>query len=210
MLRNIYKYILMRSESTNSIITSFLLWDRCLAFPQMASSLFLVNGKLSQWSEWTRCDKLCGHGKEKRYKTCSNPKPRCGGKNCDLSISVEEERPCVYCPGNVLKGFLDLEQCPTFEFFFPVCHKFDHYSWLDQFFIPRRSARSFSVASRTRKIVICTALPIAVIRNLVSRSLLWPRTLLHQPVLALEFAIILTRKFALNSLFEKEVVFFNI
>ena len=126
MLRNIYKYIVMRSESTNSNLTSFLLWDRCLAFPQMASSLFLVNGKLSQWSEWTRCDKLCEHGKEKRYKTCSNPKPRCGGKNCDLSISVEEERPCVYCPGNynamlehVLKGFLDLEQCPTLNFSFP-------------------------------------------------------------------------------------------
>ena len=100
MLRNIYKYILMRSESTNSNITCFPLWDRCLAFPQMASFLFLVNGKLSQWSDWTRCDKLCEHGKERRYKTCSNPKPRCGGKNCDLSISVEEERPCVYCPGN--------------------------------------------------------------------------------------------------------------
>ena len=98
----------------------------------MASSLFLVNGKLSQWSEWTRCDKLCEHGKEKRYKTCSNPKPRCGGKNCDLSISLEEERPCVYCPGNynamlehVFKGFPNLEQCPVSEFFFPVCHKFD-------------------------------------------------------------------------------------
>ena len=98
----------------------------------MASFLFSVNGKLSQWSNWTRCDKLCEHGKEKRYKTCSNPKPRCGGKNCDLSICVEEERPCMYCPGNynallehVFKGFLDLEQCPAFEFFFPMCHKFD-------------------------------------------------------------------------------------
>ena len=71
--------------------------------------------------------------KVKSNDTRRNPKPRCGGKNCDLSISVEEERPCVYCPGNynavlehVFKGFLDLEQCPTFEFFFPVCHKFDH------------------------------------------------------------------------------------
>ena len=130
----------------------------------MASFLFSVNGKLSQWSNWTRCDKLCEHGKERRYKTCSNPKPRCGGKNCDLSISVEDERPCMYCPGNynallehVFKGFLDLERCPTLNFSFPCAT--NSISWLHQFFIRRKSARSFSGARRTRKIAIlyCTS-----------------------------------------------------
>ncbi|XP_074614387.1 uncharacterized protein LOC141874129 [Acropora palmata] len=72
-----------------------------------------VNGKLSQWSDWTRCDKLCEHGKERRYKTCSNPKPRCGGKNCDLSISVEEERPCVYCPESGIRSYGDYCVAPN-------------------------------------------------------------------------------------------------
>ena len=60
---------------------------------------FLVHGGLTEWSLWGRCNRLCEHGKQKRYKTCTNPKPRCGGKQCDASLVTEEERPCFYCPG---------------------------------------------------------------------------------------------------------------
>jgi len=60
---------------------------------------FLVHGGLTEWSQWGRCNRLCEHGKQKRYKTCTNPKPRCGGKQCDASLTTEEERPCFYCAG---------------------------------------------------------------------------------------------------------------
>ena len=58
-----------------------------------------MDGGLTEWGEWGRCDKLCEHGTERRYKTCTNPKPRCGGKQCDASIATKDESDCMYCPG---------------------------------------------------------------------------------------------------------------
>ena len=58
-----------------------------------------VDGGLTEWSKWSRCDKLCEAGKEQRQKTCTQPKPRCGGKQCDPTVKTVEERDCYYCPG---------------------------------------------------------------------------------------------------------------
>ena len=60
--------------------------------------IVLVDGGLTEWGEWGRCDKLCEHGKQRRYKTCTNSKRRCGGKHCDPSVVITEEKPCMYCP----------------------------------------------------------------------------------------------------------------
>ena len=59
----------------------------------------LVDGGLTEWSEWGRCDQLCEPGKQRRHKTCINPKRRCGGKQCDPNVATTEEKPCMYCPG---------------------------------------------------------------------------------------------------------------
>lgn len=72
-----------------------------------------VNGGFSEWSEWVRCDKLCEHGKQRRYKTCSNPKPRCGGNNCDLTIPTVDERRCMYCPESGIRSYDDFCVTPN-------------------------------------------------------------------------------------------------
>jgi len=72
-----------------------------------------VDGGLTEWSEWGRCDKLCEHGKQKRHKTCTNPKPRCGGKQCDPSLVTEEERPCMYCPESGIRSYGDYCVAPN-------------------------------------------------------------------------------------------------
>ena len=59
---------------------------------------YSVDGGLTEWGEWGNCDKLCEPGKQRRYKTCTNPKRRCDGKLCDPSIQTVHERDCMSCP----------------------------------------------------------------------------------------------------------------
>uniref|UniRef100_A0A7M5WTV5 Hemicentin-1 n=1 Tax=Clytia hemisphaerica TaxID=252671 RepID=A0A7M5WTV5_9CNID len=41
-----------------------------------------VDGKWAEWSEWESCDKCCGGGSQRRYRTCDNPPPGPNGKKC--------------------------------------------------------------------------------------------------------------------------------
>ncbi|KAL9951073.1 hypothetical protein ACROYT_G043669 [Oculina patagonica] len=66
-----------------------------------------LDGGLTEWSEWGRSDKLCEQGRQRRHKTCTNPKPRCGGKQCDPSLVTMEEKPCTYCPESGIRSYGD-------------------------------------------------------------------------------------------------------
>ncbi|KAJ7379902.1 semaphorin receptor binding [Desmophyllum pertusum] len=41
-----------------------------------------VNGGWSKWSDYGSCSKPCGKGKKYQTRTCDNPKPSGGGKDC--------------------------------------------------------------------------------------------------------------------------------
>ncbi|KAK3716436.1 hypothetical protein QZH41_016844, partial [Actinostola sp. cb2023] len=64
-----------------------------------------VHGGLSEWSDWEKCDKLCANGKQRRHKTCSNPKPRCGGKLCNPASKTIEEKACYSCPESPIRSY---------------------------------------------------------------------------------------------------------
>merc|ERR1719265_1232740 len=42
-----------------------------------------VDGGWSDFGEWSECSKACGGGSQSRSKSCNNPVPRNGGKNCE-------------------------------------------------------------------------------------------------------------------------------
>ncbi|XP_052900964.1 hemicentin-1-like [Anopheles moucheti] len=42
-----------------------------------------IEGGWTGWSDWTGCNEPCGYGRNIRFRSCSNPAPRHGGRPCD-------------------------------------------------------------------------------------------------------------------------------
>ena len=61
-----------------------------------------MNGKLSEWAMWSKCDK----GKAKRIRQCNNPVPRCGGTPCEGDTYQQKE-----CTEPTLPGKEKLASC---------------------------------------------------------------------------------------------------
>ncbi|XP_002157334.1 coadhesin [Hydra vulgaris] len=53
-----------------------------------------VDGGFSEWSEWSLCSESCGKGLNKRERSCNNPSPSNGGKDCSSHGSNTESREC--------------------------------------------------------------------------------------------------------------------
>jgi hypothetical protein len=61
--------------------------------------IFLVDGKLTPWSDWTECNVRCGLGEQFRVRSCE--KPENGGKTCNGKL--KEFQTCQgrrECPGS--------------------------------------------------------------------------------------------------------------
>ena len=56
-----------------------------------------IDGGLSDWSAWSKCSSKCNGGEQKRNRTCSNPEPAHGGKDCEGELTESKkcnEQPC--------------------------------------------------------------------------------------------------------------------
>ena len=58
-----------------------------------------VDGKWSDWGDWSTCSLPCGGGTQDRLRTCTNPPPAFGGAQC--TGESNEIRSCNSqpCPG---------------------------------------------------------------------------------------------------------------
>ena len=58
----------------------------------------IVDGGWTEWEEEYSCTASCGKGVESFTRSCTNPEPKCGGKECDgsstLSKECDTQKPC--------------------------------------------------------------------------------------------------------------------
>ena len=61
--------------------------------------MLIVDGDWGGWSNYGKCTKTCGSGKQTRTRSCDNPPRDHGGNDC--TGSNDEERSCNTnaCPG---------------------------------------------------------------------------------------------------------------
>nr|XP_040571099.1 SCO-spondin-like isoform X1 [Lepeophtheirus salmonis] len=57
-----------------------------------------IDGGWSIWTKWTPCSSTCGTGTKSRFRSCSNPIPKYGGKICVGSASESAKCFSRYCP----------------------------------------------------------------------------------------------------------------
>jgi len=63
---------------------------------------FAVDGGWSPWGNWSRCSKTCGTGYQIQTRTCTNPVPQYGGKDCQGQL--QQSRNCEetkHCPSEL-------------------------------------------------------------------------------------------------------------
>lgn len=65
------------------------------------------NGGYTPWSDFSPCSATCGGGMQQRTRTCTNPPPSNGGKDCSLLGATFESRNCSSnpCPSKNLTVF---------------------------------------------------------------------------------------------------------
>ena len=68
-------------------------------------SLSIVNGGYSDFKPYGVCSKSCGGGEETLKRTCTNPPPSNGGKDCSELGPESTTRECnnQKCPGKMDK-----------------------------------------------------------------------------------------------------------
>ena len=62
-----------------------------------------MDGKWGTWNGWLSCTNTCGKGTRSRQRSCGNPTPSNGGKQCVGGIKELDECESKACPGTYIK-----------------------------------------------------------------------------------------------------------
>ena len=82
----------------------------------------MVDGGYSNWSAWGGCDTECGIGRQWRLRSCNNPKPKNGGKDCKgefaqtrrcekICRGIDRDNNYCKCLQKILKNYYINEMC---------------------------------------------------------------------------------------------------
>ena len=77
-----------------------------------------IDGGWSEWSDWSECSKECGGGRQSRTRTCNNPAPEDGGKDCSGDDKEKQDcnmNPCPVCNKKRAKKAKKADACKSLE-----------------------------------------------------------------------------------------------
>lgn len=114
----------IKTEDYKIIVCLFV----CGFFTELSKCSFsIVDGGFTIFSNYSACSKTCGGGVQSRTRSCANPLPQFGGKNC--SGGYEETRQCNTqpCPSKNMDMLLDGKSNITF------CSRWCHFSVIINF-----------------------------------------------------------------------------
>lgn len=58
-----------------------------------------MDGNFTEWGNWSNCFLPCGNGTRYRVRSCTNPPPAHGGRNCSGPINETQSCNNHSCPG---------------------------------------------------------------------------------------------------------------
>lgn len=61
-----------------------------------------VNGQWNCWTTWSACSVTCKGGVQSQMRSCNNPSPQHGGKNCSGESMVTRSCNVRPCPGSYI------------------------------------------------------------------------------------------------------------
>ena len=78
------------------MVSSLKKYLTSLAKSHVINLLYLteIDGGYSEWSSWSQCSTTCGDGHRSRGRSCTNPPPSGGGKDCAGLGPGTETRDC--------------------------------------------------------------------------------------------------------------------
>ena len=57
-----------------------------------------INGGWAEWGDWSKCSAQCGGGRQTRKRSCNNPAPAHGGKECSTNSAESKSCNTQPCP----------------------------------------------------------------------------------------------------------------
>jgi len=80
----------------NTVVIVIMMWRSVVC---VCVFVWSVHGQYSSWSSWSECSMTCGDGSSYRTRSCRDPAPANGGRDC--RGQARQRKPCVVqeCPG---------------------------------------------------------------------------------------------------------------
>lgn len=99
-------------------------------FTSVPLIFLLVDGGYSPWSAWSRCSTTCNPGTRRRERSCSNPPPQNGGKDCSQLGKAQETKRCNKLKKKRCKGWFFASFWRALFLIYFYCYRTLFLQWL--------------------------------------------------------------------------------